>query len=50
LEENAFGELSEENLSSIRSWDWSIMTENYRRLFRICLQDIRSAEIASEGY
>lgn len=38
IDRNAFEELSEENLISIRSWDWAIMTENYRRFFRTCLQ------------
>lgn len=36
--EGAFETLSQENLQSIQTWDWPIMTENFRTYFRKCLE------------
>lgn len=37
IEKNDFEALSQENLRSIRAWDWKNMTENFRQYFRSCI-------------
>lgn len=36
--EGAFEQLSQENLQSIKPWDWHFMAENFRKYFKACLK------------
>jgi glycosyltransferase involved in cell wall biosynthesis len=41
-------ELSSENLSSIRGWDWRVKAEDFRAFFRKALDDQKRAPRAKE--
>lgn len=43
-EPELFVQLSNENITSIKKWDWKIMAENFRTYFNDCLSEMRGTQ------